>query len=88
MSSLDCWLLLLVPDLGRDCCSGSRGVLGVDTWRADLVVASPSLSLLGSPSDGLLDKDMVHMRSRDGVQDHENSLVSPDPFPLEGGIWE
>ena len=28
------------------------------------------------------------MWSHDGAQDQENTPMSQDPFPLEGGVWE
>ena len=61
------------PTLKR---KGSRDV-GNDSWFCKL-----------SNRDYLHRFVLEHMRSRDGAHDQENTSMSPDPFPLEGGVWE
>ena len=31
---------------------------------------------------------LAHVWSRNGAQDQENTPMSPEAFPLEGGVWE
>ena len=53
------------------------GDIGADSWFCKL-----------SNRDYLHRGVLAHVWSRDGAQDQENAPVSPDPFPLEGGVWE
>ena len=52
-------ILSLVSDLVWDCCSGACGLLGPDSWKADLVVAFSPFSSLDSSSNSLLETDKI-----------------------------
>ena len=53
------------------------GNIGTDSWFCQL-----------SDRDYLHRFVLAHVRSHDGAHDQENVPMSPDPFPLEGGVWE